>query len=72
MYQATLSMYNTHKMTTENQTVEKNPVVLVQIPTLAGEKSNEAPVLLVKHDKAAKVAAEILKKDEERKQHTTS
>lgn len=63
-------MYNTHKMTNEKETVAL--VSLVKVPTLAGGNSREAPVLLVKHDKAAKVAAEILKKDEERKQHTSS
>ena len=60
-------MYNTHKMTNEKETV-----ALVKVPTLAGKNSGEAPVLLVKHDKAAEVAATILKKDEERKQHTSS
>lgn len=67
MYQATLSMYNTHKMTKEKETV-----VLVQVPTLAGKNSKEAPVLLVKHDKAAEVASMVKEKDEERKEKTTS
>lgn len=53
-------------------TNEKETVALVKVPTLAGKNSGEAPVLLVKHDKAAEVAATILKKDEERKQHTSS
>ncbi len=68
LYQATLSMYNTHKMTRENDPEEKDPVVLVRIPTLAGSKSNEAPVLLVDSRKAAEVASMVKEKDKERKQ----
>jgi len=53
-------------------TIEKETVVLIQVPTLAGRISNEAPVLLVAHDKAAQVASMVKEKDEERKQKTTS
>lgn len=41
---------------------------LVQIPTLAGKRSDESPVLLVDPKDAAKMAALILEKDQERKE----
>lgn len=39
----------------------------IQVPTIAGDRSNEAPILLVDPKKAGAVAEEILLRNEERK-----
>lgn len=41
---------------------------MVPIPTLAGDRSDEAPILLVAPENAATMAAIILEKDKERKE----
>ena len=40
---------------------------IVQVPTLAGDRSSEAPVLLVDPQKDADVAREIMLRNKERK-----
>lgn len=46
--------------------INENGEGLVQVPTLAGERSNESPVLLVRRENAGDVAKVVILRNKER------